>query len=98
LWNLNPKELLGSWELVDIAGQGSLNQIMTADGSQFYKGMSEGVLVDLEMDGVVVVKQKDTECRGQKWYFKPVRYYSYMYAYLYIYIYMCIHMCILVTN
>lgn len=50
--------------------------------------MSEGVLVDLEMDGVVVVRQKDTECRGQKWFFKPVRYTcGYVYVYIYVYKY-----------
>jgi hypothetical protein len=42
LWKPNPTELVGIWELVDIAGQGSLSPIMTSTGASF-AGMIEGV-------------------------------------------------------
>jgi hypothetical protein len=55
LWQPNPTELVGVWELVDVAGQGSLEPMMTAGGSDPYFGVQQGVLVSLAMDGSVTV-------------------------------------------
>ena len=43
IWQQNPTELVGTWELVDVAGQGSLEPILTAAASDFYFGMKQGV-------------------------------------------------------
>ena len=45
MWKPNPTELVGIWELVDIAGQGSLSPIMTSTGASF-AGMIEGVRLE----------------------------------------------------
>ena len=67
-WRENPSELAGTWELVDIAGQGSLQPIMTQD-SDIYFGMTEGNQVELTKDGQVVMKWPGVE--GLNWFFKP---------------------------
>eukprot|EP01038_Epipyxis_sp_PR26KG_P013500 gene13500-18114_t len=41
LWNPNPLELAGEWELVNVAGVGSLKPIMTGS-SEMYFGMTQG--------------------------------------------------------
>ena len=43
LWDMNPTELVGSWELIDVGGQGSLESIMTAGGMDSYLGIKKGV-------------------------------------------------------
>jgi hypothetical protein len=45
---------VGTWELVDIAGQGSLQPIMIQD-TDIYFGLSQGVKVELKKDGKVVL-------------------------------------------
>ena len=45
IWQQNPTELVGTWELVDVAGQGSLEPILTAAASDFYFGMKQGVSI-----------------------------------------------------
>ena len=55
MWKPNPTELVGVWELVDVAGQGSLEPMMTAGGADPYFGVQQGVLVSLAYDGSVAV-------------------------------------------
>lgn len=67
-WRENPVELAGTWELIDIAGQGSLQPIMVKD-TDLYFGMTEGMMVELCRDGKVEMKFPGVE--GMKWFFKP---------------------------
>ena len=68
LWVSNPRELAGSWELVDVSGMGSLQSVMVQDPKIFF-GMNKGVRVDLLDDGRVEV---DNELSvGKLWFFKP---------------------------
>lgn len=67
-WRENPAELVGTWELVDIAGQGSLQPIMIQD-TDIYFGLSQGVKVELKKDGKVELNWPGVE--GLFWYFKP---------------------------
>lgn len=67
-WRQNPAELVGTWELIDIAGQGSLQPIMTKD-TELYFGLTEGVMVELTNDGQVNMKWPGV--KGLQWFFKP---------------------------
>ena len=67
-WRENPAELSGTWELIDIAGAGSLQPIMTRD-TDVYFGLTEGVMVELTKDGKVVMMWPGVE--GGEWFFKP---------------------------
>lgn len=68
LWAPNPKELAGSWELVDVSGMGSLQSVMVQDPKIFF-GMNKGVKVNLMDDGRVEVDYPLTV--GMRWFFKP---------------------------
>ncbi len=68
LWAPNPKELAGSWELVDVSGMGSLQSVMVQDPKIFF-GMNKGVKVNLLDDGRVEVDYPLSV--GVRWFFKP---------------------------
>lgn len=68
MWAQNPAELAGKWELIDIAGEGSLSPIMT-NAPDAYFGMKEGLTVLLTKDGKVDVKLDGVN--GLQWFFKP---------------------------
>lgn len=44
LWNKNPAELVGTWELVDVAGSGSLKSIMTTSPDIYFESI-DGVSI-----------------------------------------------------
>ena len=56
LWTLNPSELAGEWELVDVGGMGSLNSLMTISTNSLMKKLSQGFCIDLLKEGKVEVK------------------------------------------
>lgn len=68
MWKPNPLELAGTWELIDIAGQGSLQPIMI-NSQNLYFGMTQGLMVELKKDGKVDIKFPGVE--GLNWLFKP---------------------------
>ena len=68
IWKQNPTELAGTWELIDIAGQGSLQPIMI-NSQDIYFGMTQGLMVELTMDGKVDIRFPGVE--GLNWFFKP---------------------------
>lgn len=68
MWAANPKELAGSWELVDVSGMGSLQSVMVQDPKIFF-GMNKGVKVNLLDDGRVEVDYPLSV--GVRWFFKP---------------------------
>ena len=70
LWTLNPLELSGDWELVDVSGVGSLNTLMTINTKALVDNLSQGSSICFEKDGNVVVKNTRYGV-GEKWFFKP---------------------------
>ena len=71
LWNPNPPELAGDWELTDVAGEGSLESIFGLPSEELLQEDSTrlGPKVVLQSDGKVDVQIKAG--KGDRWYFRP---------------------------
>ena len=71
MWNPNPPELAGAWELTDVAGEGSLESIfgLPAEELQQEDSTRLGPKVMLQLDGKVDVHVKTG--KGDRWYFRP---------------------------
>lgn len=68
VWEQNPTDLAGVWELIDIAGQGSLEPMMKLDSMSMF-GMRNGVLVNFQDNGSLDLDVDTAE--GQIWRVKP---------------------------
>jgi len=74
IWAPNPTELAGDWELIDIAGGGSLKNLMVNDADMYF-GMRKGITVQLKKDGIVYVDSVTATATptgsASRWFFKP---------------------------
>ena len=68
VWEQNPTDLAGVWELLDVAGQGSLEPMMKLDSMSMF-GMRKGVLVNFQDSGALDLDVDTAE--GQRWRVKP---------------------------
>ena len=68
VWEQNPTDLAGVWELIDVAGQGSLEPMMKLDSMSTF-GMRKGVLVNFQGSGALDLDVDTAE--GQRWRVKP---------------------------
>ena len=50
VWEQNPVDLAGVWELLDVAGQGRLDSMMNMKSMEMF-GLRKGVYVSLLKDG-----------------------------------------------
>ena len=74
IWNPNPAELAGLWELTDVAGQGSLESIFGLPTEELQQEDSSykprlGPKVAFEPDGKVHIEVETGQ--GDRWYFRP---------------------------
>jgi hypothetical protein len=70
VWTLNPSELTGEWELVDVGGMGSLASLITMNSNLLIKKLSQGFCIEFLKEGKVDVKSTRYGI-GLNWYFKP---------------------------
>lgn len=68
LWDMHPQEMLGTWQLVDVAGTGSLSSITTTS-EEIISEPSTGLKVEFLPHGKVEVKHHTN--KGDQWTFKP---------------------------
>jgi hypothetical protein len=68
MWKQNPSELVGTWKLLDVAGQGSLSKIMTSAAAGIDQSATE-VPVELKPEGGMEIDLPDFE--GTSWSFTP---------------------------
>lgn len=80
VWDQNPAELSGSWELIDVAGRGSL-EVMMATPSEALFGVEKGVTIILRKDGSVEVGSDSNDSdmpspspvspTSAQWFYRP---------------------------
>jgi nitrite reductase/ring-hydroxylating ferredoxin subunit len=72
VWEENPSELSGSWELVDVAGIGSLEGLMSSQKIDELFGVGKGMNIDLRKDGMIAVGiSNGLQSTGGVWKYRP---------------------------
>jgi len=78
VWNPHPKELVGIWELIDIAGEGSLEPIIARSNDAVLDDLgveeASGIPIKFGTSGEVdIVRSGDGggEAKGIQWSFRP---------------------------
>jgi len=75
LWTQNPAELVGTWDLIDVPGNGDLQQAMTLPSSSFVRRqialLQRGAQTAVEFTREGRVQVSPSGNQGLKWFFRP---------------------------